>query len=537
MKEQLSNPKDQKGSSNVMPKRENGDVRSGFGPSKDEPHNDTSHQNVEASSSFDFNKIPVFPSSKPNADLPRNLQNKLEAAFGEDFSKVAIQKNSQEASKLNALAYTQGEKMHFAPGEYSPNSEKGKNLIGHEFTHIVQQRNKVVSPTHVLGKGGTLNEDKSLENEADSLGKKAILGEPISQYQSPSLGIRNSLRTVQAKSNVIQRAIKTWGGEWDTDQYDLRKDKDPYGNIFPAARGVRGVDIKLKFRPNANVDAELIGLTQSVQSIIAGKPSYSDATRKSRSIKSKDAIGIGTGPGETDEGTAIDRLTSKNNPIYGSPDLGVGKTLEDTPADNNITKDPTLVGNPNLPGGANTIYQLGFRFGTGKALKTKDAQLYDGPTLSDSQKDSRQVFETTALALKGNQQGTYYGSVRWGWRTDSKENHSKIPLQVVSQAVPSSSFMKSAELWNSTKTSKGKETVDLPVVDVKVIKNNNVSVYSGPNDDILDIPPIAVISRGTRVRITSSEGVTVGIEVVDGPFTGTRGYINNIGVQYEDERP
>ena len=45
--------------------------------------------------------------------------------------------------------------------------------------------------------------------------------------------------------------------------------------------------------------------------------------------------------------------------------------------------------------------------------------MFDKPRRGGAKKDSRQIFEATALAIKGAQSGTYYGSVRWGWRTDA----------------------------------------------------------------------------------------------------------------------
>lgn len=124
--------------------------------------------------------------SRNGNSLPSNLQTTMETSFGQDFSKVSIHTNSQKAVQMNARAYTQDEQVHFAPGEFNPNSTKGKNLIGHELTHVVQQRAGVVKPTKVLQKGVAVNDNKSLENEADTLGKKAVQGETISKYRGAS---------------------------------------------------------------------------------------------------------------------------------------------------------------------------------------------------------------------------------------------------------------------------------------------------------------------------------------------------------------
>ncbi|KAB8153575.1 DUF4157 domain-containing protein [Kordia sp. TARA_039_SRF] len=164
---------------------------------------------------------PPSTSGKQHKSLPSNLQSNMESSFGHDFSNVGIHTNSQKAVQMNARAFTQNEQVHFAPGEFNPNSAGGQNLIGHEFTHIAQQRAGVVKPTKMLKKGVMVNDDKSLESEADTFGKKAVRGEAISKYRSAGLGMRSSMRTSQMMSNVIQRDIKGTGklgfGEWEID--------------------------------------------------------------------------------------------------------------------------------------------------------------------------------------------------------------------------------------------------------------------------------------------------------------------------------
>lgn len=152
---------------------------------------------------LDFNSTPV--QRKKNKDLPEKIQTKMENSFGQDFSNVNIQRSSQEAVDLNALAFTKGDSIHFAPGKFNPSTKQGRNLIGHEFTHVVQQKNSGVNPTTVMRKGLNLNDDRRLEEEADNFGKKAVMGENIPQYQSSNLSLDDHPTVTQAKSNVIQR--------------------------------------------------------------------------------------------------------------------------------------------------------------------------------------------------------------------------------------------------------------------------------------------------------------------------------------------
>jgi hypothetical protein len=52
-------------------------------------------------------------SGKP---MPEAVQEKMEAAFGTDFSDIRIYQGSQ-ADSIGALAYTQGNHIHFQPSQ------------------------------------------------------------------------------------------------------------------------------------------------------------------------------------------------------------------------------------------------------------------------------------------------------------------------------------------------------------------------------------------------------------------------------------
>jgi len=63
--------------------------------------------------------------------------------FGVDFSHVKIHADHEAASmnkELNAKAFTVGNDIYFNEGEYQPGSSKGKHLLAHELTHVIQQR-------------------------------------------------------------------------------------------------------------------------------------------------------------------------------------------------------------------------------------------------------------------------------------------------------------------------------------------------------------------------------------------------------------
>ncbi|WP_298420672.1 DUF4157 domain-containing protein [uncultured Kordia sp.] len=470
---------------------------------------------------------PPKTSGKQNKSLPAKLQSNMESSLGHDFSNVGIHTNSQKAVQMKARAFTQSEQIHFAPGEFNPSSTSGQNLIGHEFTHIAQQRAGIVKPTKALKKGVMINDDRGLESEADNFGRKAVRGEAVSKYRSTGLGMRSSVRTAQAKSNVMQM-VSTSGGDWKTDTYALRKNKDPYGAV---SAGSRGVDIALRFTPK-HADAELIGLTQSVNTIINGKVNAINPTVKGRSISAKDAKVVN---GQSEEGLHIDRSSSKNNPIYGTNSLAKGDGLEKTPMDNNSSGKALKLG---VTGGGNATYSLGYRKKVGKGWSMQDALLYDGPTTGGT-KNSSQIFETTALALKGNQEGMYYGSVQWGWKTDAKGIHTKVPFKKVNDGVPTVSFMRAAKLWNASKSSGGAETANLPLQWTGTIHNTPLAALrtgkSAGSQILADIPRGATLtvlndsSSWLRVQLDKTQaGIVLNRHGQAAVITGNliRGYIS-----------
>jgi len=105
--------------------------------------------------------------------MPDNVKARMEDTFGADFSDVRVHPNSGKAAEIRAQAYTRGTDVHFAPGQFTPLSSAGQQLLGHELTHVVQQRQGRVRPTGEVA-GMPLNDSPALENEADAMGKKII---------------------------------------------------------------------------------------------------------------------------------------------------------------------------------------------------------------------------------------------------------------------------------------------------------------------------------------------------------------------------
>lgn len=120
----------------------------------------------------DEEEKPPLQEKPNNTGMPASVKAKMENSFNTDFSSVKVHANSSKAPGVGALAYTQGTDIHFAPGQFSPDTKAGQKLIGHELAHVVQQQQGRVVPTTEIG-GMPVNDNPGLENEADKLGDKA----------------------------------------------------------------------------------------------------------------------------------------------------------------------------------------------------------------------------------------------------------------------------------------------------------------------------------------------------------------------------
>ena len=139
-------------------------------------------------------------------NLPPQVQMKMERAFGSDgvsgvdFSDVTIHENSTTAKELNAQAYTQGDEIHFAPG-YSPMTTSGQEVLSHELSHVIQQRQGKVKATH-QEQGYSISEQTELEDEADSHARIAMSGGRITGL--PKLNRQDQSASLQRKSAPLQ---------------------------------------------------------------------------------------------------------------------------------------------------------------------------------------------------------------------------------------------------------------------------------------------------------------------------------------------
>ena len=171
----------------------------------------TSNQRAE-SYGFDFQP------SGGGEGIHQSALAKMQNSFGQDFSSVKIHQDGQ-AEKLGAHAFTVGEDIYFSGSTYKPEDPSGQRLLGHELTHVVQQReNRVHAPD--AGGAATVYQNPALEKEADQFGHDAAAGikvpttatSSISQTQQPIQQKPVLQPLIPAGIAALGSSIMTWAG-------------------------------------------------------------------------------------------------------------------------------------------------------------------------------------------------------------------------------------------------------------------------------------------------------------------------------------
>jgi len=98
----------------------------------------------------------------------------FEHAFDADLSAVEVRRDGR-AEAFGSLAYAQGESIHLASSAPPVASHPGRALLGHELTHVVQQRQGRVEAPRT--RDARVVNDQRLEAEADRVGARVARGE------------------------------------------------------------------------------------------------------------------------------------------------------------------------------------------------------------------------------------------------------------------------------------------------------------------------------------------------------------------------
>jgi hypothetical protein len=109
------------------------------------------HAQRKESSAFQPDAAPSIVEhvlNSPGRPLDPSTREFMESRFDQNFSGVRVHTDAaaaRSARRINSLAYTHGQDVAFASGQYQPDSPSGKRLLAHELTHVVQQSGHTMS--------------------------------------------------------------------------------------------------------------------------------------------------------------------------------------------------------------------------------------------------------------------------------------------------------------------------------------------------------------------------------------------------------
>ncbi len=128
-----------------------------------------------------------------NTGLPDNLKAGIENLSGYSMDDVKVHRNSNKPAQLQAHAYAQGTDIHLGAGQ--------EKHLPHEAWHVAQQKQARVKPTIQVKGIMNVNDDITLEKEADEMGEKALQAKWRKNYEKLTQPIFDRSHT------VLQRAL------------------------------------------------------------------------------------------------------------------------------------------------------------------------------------------------------------------------------------------------------------------------------------------------------------------------------------------
>lgn len=275
------------------------------------PNNGTSDFDPIQKKETESNSSTSTNNESSKSGLPNEVNSKMESAFGTSFKDVSIHTNDKSATGLGALAYTQGKDVHFAPGQFNPNSKKGQELLGHELTHVVQQKEGRVNSPNIgdLMPSKPIKSEKQLKREElDRDYRASRTGDPTAKvqfqlkhgkekyksdltqrhYNQFAKGELKQLKrnkheahTFRSKTNAFERQLKRDNISFGSEEYIQRAK-----NFFP---GFDPVSPLLKADPNFQVNED-IALEQEadVMGKKAAEGNVVDVSGRSQGIQKKE---------------------------------------------------------------------------------------------------------------------------------------------------------------------------------------------------------------------------------------------------------
>ncbi|HWG99520.1 MAG TPA: DUF4157 domain-containing protein, partial [Pilimelia sp.] len=134
------------------------------------------------------------------APLPAELRADMEARFGTDFGDVRVHTDAaahESARSVNAHAYTVGSNIVFQRDQYDPASDRGRHMLAHELTHVVQQRSGPVDGTDAGGGVRISDPSDRFEREAVANADRLMATSPPGPASAPTAAAPAAQRSAE----------------------------------------------------------------------------------------------------------------------------------------------------------------------------------------------------------------------------------------------------------------------------------------------------------------------------------------------------
>ncbi len=160
----------------------------------------------------------ISRSKGSGSSLPSSTRKQMESSLGADFSDVKIHQDSsakQMNKDLNAQAFTHGKDIYFDSGKYNPGNSKGKHLLAHELTHVVQQtappaaaKQSAATKQSAPANPSTAQPSGSVQRSIANTSEPLIQEAPMEEMQPSTEPAVQTKPTFDGAAGRIQRAAK-----------------------------------------------------------------------------------------------------------------------------------------------------------------------------------------------------------------------------------------------------------------------------------------------------------------------------------------
>jgi Domain of unknown function (DUF4157) len=118
----------------------------------------------------------------PGRPLDPATRSEMESRFGHDFGRVRVHDDARSAElveAMGAVAFTAGQDVYFAPGQYQPGSPSGRRTLAHELAHTIQHGHHLPPLPAILARAAVSEPGQTLEGEADAAADRVAAGQPV----------------------------------------------------------------------------------------------------------------------------------------------------------------------------------------------------------------------------------------------------------------------------------------------------------------------------------------------------------------------